>query len=335
MAEKNDVAETHDVLKVVVIGSGPAGWTACIYAARANLKPVCFEGAISEENRLAGTLPLGQLNWTTDVENFPGWPEGVLGPDLMLKMRQQAETHGTTIHTKDVTKLDLSQRPFRMEISDGSVIHSHTVILATGASAQYLGLDSERKFMNEGVSACAVCDGALPRFRDKQIVVVGGGDTAMEEASHLAKFGSKIYVVHRRDQLRASAAMQERVLNNPKVEMVWNHVVDEVLGNDNDGVTGVRVKHVETGDTKELEATGMFLAIGHRPNTKFLDDQLATDENGFIELTSLPQMNTSIEGVYAAGDVADPDYKQAVTAAGMGCKAALDAERWLAEQGLD
>ncbi|MEM6561042.1 MAG: FAD-dependent oxidoreductase, partial [Planctomycetota bacterium] len=290
---------------------------------------------ISEENRLNGTLPLGQLNWTTDVENYPGFPDGVLGPDLMLKMRQQAETHGTTVHTKDVTKIDLSQRPFRMEISDGSTVHAHTVILAPGASAKYLGLDSERKYMNEGVSACAVCDGALPRFRDKPIVVVGGGDTAMEEASHLAKFGSKVYVVHRRDEFRASAVMQQRVLDNPKVEVVWNHVVDEVLGNESDGVTAIRVKHVETNDTRELESTGMFLAIGHRPNTKFLDDQLETDDNGFIKLTNLPHMETSVEGIYAAGDVADPDYKQAVTAAGMGCKAALDAERWLTEQGID
>ena len=323
------------VRKVVVIGSGPAGWTACIYAARANMHPLCLEGSISEENRIAGTLPLGQLNWTTDVENFPGFPSGVLGPDLMLAMRSQAEHHGTEIRTEDVVEIDLSRRPFRMKSSNGDELHAETVILATGASAKYLGLESEQQYMNRGVSACAVCDGALPRFRDKPIVVVGGGDSAMEEATHLAKFGSKVYIVHRRGEFRASKVMQDRVFENPKCEVVWHHNVVEVLGNEADGVTGVRVEHVDTGETRTLDAVGMFLAIGHRPNTKFLGEQLDRDNGGFIALPNLPHMHTSIEGVYAAGDVADPNYKQAITAAGMGCKAALDAERWLIEQGID
>ena len=328
--------DTGDAIeKLTIVGSGPAAFTAAVYAARANLHPVNYEGAISEENRLAGTLPLGQLNWTTDVENFPGFPEGVQGPDLMLKMREQAVRYGTRIVTADVTKLDLSSRPFKLEGSDGKTWKSHTVIVATGASAKYLGLPSEQKYMNKGVSACAVCDGALPRFRDKPLIVVGGGDSAAEEASYLSKFASTVHMLVRRDELRASKVMGQRVRENPKIEIHWNTEVAEVLGGDDSGMTGARVKDTQTGDEREIDAVGLFVAIGHRPNTKFLGGQLATDDAGFLKVVNPPQTYTSVEGVFAAGDVADPHYKQAVTAAGMGCKAALDAERWLAEQGIE
>ena len=324
----------HEVETVTIIGSGPAAWTAAIYAARANMRPLVYEGAISEENRVAGTLPLGQLNWTTEVENFPGFPEGVQGPDLMLKMREQAVRYGTRIVTEDVTDIDLSSRPFALAGSDGKRWKTKTVIVATGASAQYLGLDSERQYMNHGVSACAVCDGALPRFRDQPLAVIGGGDSAAEEATYLAKFASQVNVLVRRDQLRASQVMQKRLRENPKVRMHWNTELQEVLGDEQRGVTGLRVVNNKTRDTATLPAAGLFLAIGHRPNTKFLRGQLETDEVGFIKLTRPQQMYTSVPGVFAAGDVADPIYKQAVTASAMGCKAALDAERWLAEKGI-
>jgi thioredoxin reductase (NADPH) len=320
--------------KILIIGSGPAGWACAIYAARANLNPICYEGAITEANRLAGTLPLGQLNWTTDVENYPGFPEGVLGPDLMLAMRKQAERFGTRILTEDIVDIDLSKGPFLARGSDGKTIQAHTVVIATGASANYLNIPSEQKFKNMGVSACAVCDGALPRFRNQPLVVIGGGDSACEEATYLTKFASKVYVVHRRDTLRASKVMAQRTVENPKIEMVWNSVVDEVLGNDDIGVTGVRVKDVSSSKTRTLEAPGMFVAIGHTPNTRFLKGQLKTDDKGFIVLQDPQRTTTHIEGVFAAGDVADPIYKQAITAAGMGCKAALDAERWLAGKGV-
>lgn len=320
--------------KLIIVGSGPAGWSCAIYAARANLQPVVFEGAISEENRLRGTLPLGQLNLTTEVENYAGFPHGIQGPELMMKMREQAERYGSTIKTLDVVDLDLSKRPFKVTDSDGNVHHAHAVVIATGASANYLGLPSESRFKNHGVSACAVCDGALPRFRNNALVVVGGGDSACEEATYLSKFASTVYLVHRRDTLRASKIMADRTLANPKIKPVWNSVVDEVLGDDQQGVTGVRVKNIQTSDTTTLSATGMFVAIGHTPNTRFLRGQLKTDDKGFIVLKDPARTTTEIEGVFAAGDVADPIYKQAITAAGMGCKAALDAERWLAEKGI-
>src|SRR3954471_2977262 len=318
--------------KLVIIGSGPAGWTAAIYAARANLSPLVYEGGITEENRLRGTLPLGQLNLTTEVENFPGFPKGIMGPELMFAMREQAERVGATIVTEDIVDVDLSKRPFTLKDGNGATIKAASLIIATGASANYIGLDSEERFKNRGVSACAVCDGALPRFRNKPLIVVGGGDSACEEGHYLTKFASAVHLVYRRprDKMRASPIMAERLLNDPKVKPIWNSVVDEVLGDDERGMTGVRVKNVVTGETRTVDATGMFVAIGHTPNTQFLKGQLELDPHGFIQLTDPFRTFTSVEGVFAAGDVADPLYKQAITAAGMGCKAALDAERWLA-----
>ena len=322
--------------KVVIIGSGPAGWTAAIYAGRANLQPLVIEGnPLSEENRLKGTLPLGQLNLTTEVENFPGFPHpGITGPELMFRMRRQAEDYGARIISQDVVSIDLKRRPFRMTDSDGATHEAHSVILATGASANYLGLESESRFKNHGVSACAVCDGALPRFRNKPLVVVGGGDSACEEGHYLTKFASTVHLVYRkgRDKMRASPIMAERLLGDPKVKPIWNSVVEEVLGDDERGMTGARIRNLATGQTHTVDATGMFVAIGHTPNTKFLQGQVQTDPNGFIVLKDPFRTTTSVEGVFAAGDVADPVYKQAITAAGMGCKAALDAERWLAAQ---
>ncbi|MCC6422022.1 MAG: thioredoxin-disulfide reductase [Phycisphaerales bacterium] len=320
--------------KIIIIGSGPAGWTSAIYAARANLRPVVYEGAISEENRLKGTLPLGQLNSTTEVENFPGFPEGVLGPELMVAMREQALRFETRILTEDITSIDLSRRPFVLQDSAGNRVEAHSVVIATGASANYLGLDSEERFKNRGVSACAVCDGALPRFRNQPLVVVGGGDSAAEEGSYLTKFASAVHLVHRRDALRASPIMAKRILDNPKVKPQWNSVVEEVLGDDERGLTGVRLKNIQSGKTETITAAGMFVAIGHTPNTAFLNNQLKLDSKGFIVLSDPSRTATSIEGVFAAGDVADPTYKQAITAAGMGCKAALDAERWLTAKGI-
>jgi thioredoxin reductase (NADPH) len=322
------------VEKVLIIGSGPAGWTAAIYAARANLNPLVYEGALSEENRLRGTLPLGQLNLTTEVENFPGFPKGIMGPELMMNMRQQAEHYGTRIMTEDIESVDLSRRPFVVKDTQGKTIEAHAIIIATGASANYLGLPSEEKYKNHGVSACAVCDGALPRFRNKPLIVVGGGDSAAEEGSYLTKFASKIYLVHRREQLRASKVMADRILANPKVTPLWNSAVEEVLGDSEKGMNAAIVKNLKTGETQTIEAPGMFVAIGHTPNAKFLKGQLETNPQGFITLKDPFRTTTSVEGVFAAGDVADPMYKQAITAAGMGCKAALDAERWLAEKGI-
>jgi thioredoxin reductase (NADPH) len=320
--------------KVIIIGSGPAGWTAAIYAARANLNPIVIEGALTEENRQRGTLPLGQLNLTTEVENFPGFPKGIMGPELMANMRMQAENYGTSVVTQDVVDVDLSSRPFKLTDSEGDKYEADALIIATGASANYIGLESEDRFKNRGVSACAVCDGALPRFRGKPIVVVGGGDSACEEGHYLTKFASEVHLVYRKDRggMRASTIMAQRILADPKVKPEWHSVVDEVLGDDERGMTGVRLKDVRSGETRTVEAAGLFVAIGHTPNTKFLKGQLKTDPKGFLELTDAGRTMTSVEGVFAAGDVADPIYKQAITAASMGCKAALDAERWLAAQ---
>jgi len=328
--------------KLVIIGSGPAGWTCAIYAARANLNPVVYEGAISEDNRLRGTLPLGQLNLTTEVENFPGFPEGIMGPDLMIRMRQQAERFGTRILTEDIESVDVTRRPFVLKDTAGTTVEAHALVIATGASANYLGLDSESKYKNFGVSACAVCDGALPRFRNKPLIVVGGGDSACEEGSYLTKFASVVHLVHRRDTLnRASPIMAKRLLDNPKVKPHWNSAVEEVLGETVEAhggevlsMNGVRVRNLVTNEIKTIEAAGMFVAIGHTPNTKFLGRQVETDSKGFLVLKDPHRTTTSVEGVFAAGDVADPIYRQAITAAGMGCKAALDAERWLAAKGV-
>jgi len=322
------------VEKLVIIGSGPAGWTAAIYASRANLDPVVYEGAISEENRLKGTLPLGQLNLTTEVENFPGFPKGILGPELMMNMRTQAERYGTRIITEDILSVDLKRRPFVIRDGQSASIEAHAIIISTGASANYLGLPSEEKYKNQGVSACAVCDGALPRFRGQPLIVVGGGDSAAEEGHYLTKFASKIFLVHRRDQLRASKVMAERILSHAKVMPLWNSAVHEVVGEEEKGMTGAIIKNLKTGQTQHVAAPGMFVAIGHTPNTKFLQGQLETNAQGFVVLKDPFRTTTSVEGVFAAGDVADPMYKQAITAAGMGCKAALDAERWLAGKGI-
>jgi thioredoxin reductase (NADPH) len=320
--------------RLVIIGSGPAAWTCAIYAARANLQPLVYEGAISEHNRQHGMLPLGQLNLTTEVENFPGFPDGIRGPELMMSMREQSLRFGTRIVTEDVTSIDLGGRPLSIVDSAGETVQAHAVVVATGASANYLGLESEGKFKNHGVSACAVCDGALPRFRNKPLVVVGGGDSAAEEGNYLTKFASKIHLVHRRDSLRASPIMAKRVLENPKVQPEWNSVIEEIIGNSEVGMTGARVRNLVTKEERIIEAPGMFVAIGHTPNTKFLKGQLKTDPMGFVLLADPYRTTTSVEGVFAAGDVADSVYKQAITAAGMGCKAALDAERWLAARGV-
>ena len=346
--------------RVTIIGSGPAGWTAAIYAARANLEPVVYEGAFNEDNRQKGTLPLGQLALTTEVENFPGFPagdmtgyldssiddqkrrymaphekQGVSGPELMELMRQQAINFGTRIVTDDIASIDLSSSPFQIKSLGGEEFESHSVVIATGARANYLGLESEDRFKNMGVSACAVCDGALPRFRNNPLVVVGGGDSAMEEATFLSKYASTVYIVHRRDEFRASKIMADRVLKNEKIQVKWNSVIDEVLGDDENGVTGVRIRSSsDDGQTEKLDVVGYFAAIGHTPNTDFLAGQLDTNDKGYIKLPIPHRTNTTVQGVFAAGDVADDHYKQAITAAGTGCAAALDAERWLADQDL-
>lgn len=321
------------VEKLVIIGSGPAGWTAAIYAARAGLEPLVFEGVAKQTPSLL--LPGGQLMLTTEVENYPGFPEGISGPALMAAMRQQALRFAARVEPADVVACDFSRRPFLLSISDGRSVLAHAVIIATGASANWLGLENEQRLarIGGGVSACAVCDGALPIFRNQELAVVGGGDTAMEEASYLSRFASKVYIIHRRDRLRASQAMQKRVLENPKCQVIWNSVVVDVLGQDR--VEGLRLRNVVSGEESILKVRGLFVAIGHTPNTAFLKDSgLKLDEKGYIVLTDPGRSATNIPGVFAAGDVADPVYRQAVTAAGMGCRAALDAERWLAEQGI-
>lgn len=342
--------------KVVIIGSGPAGWTAAIYAARASLSPLVIEGAVTQENQERGTLPMGQLALTTEVENFPGFPpgdlqaylasavpknrqamlaprepevKGVSGPELVELIRAQAVSFGTRVVSDDVIDVDFSSAPYRLTGATGNVYETQTVIIATGASANYLGLESEARFKNKGVSACAVCDGALPRFRDKAVAVVGGGDSAVEEAEYLAKFASRVHLIHRRDQLRASKIVAQRAFDHPKIEIHWNRVPEEVLGDEQRGVTGLRLKSTIDQTTEELALTGLFLAIGHTPNTGFLHGKVALKENGFIDRPVPFRTNTNIPGVFAAGDVADDYYRQAISAAGSGCMAALDAERYL------
>jgi thioredoxin reductase (NADPH) len=345
--------------RVIIIGSGPAAWAAAIYTSRAALQPLLFEGLSSKENTDIGRPPFGQLFLTTEVENYPGFPagdlsaylqnsvkgslqyllpphsgHGVSGPELMVLMKQQALNFGTRVVGEDVSSVDFSKRPFTLKISDGETVQAQAVIVATGARANYLGLPSERTFLNRGVSACAVCDGALPRFHDQPLVVVGGGDSAMEESDYLSKFASKVYIVHRRDEFRASKIMADRALKNPKIDVKWSTLVDEVLGDDENGVTGVRLRSAkDPHKTEVLKASGYFAAIGHTPNTDFLGGQLTLTDKKYIVWTKPFRTNSSVEGVFAAGDVADDYYRQAITAAGSGCMAALDAERWLAAQG--
>ncbi|HJK91493.1 MAG TPA: thioredoxin-disulfide reductase [Polyangiaceae bacterium LLY-WYZ-15_(1-7)] len=309
--------------KVVIIGSGPAAHTAAIYAARAELEPVLYEGFMA-----AGVAAGGQLTTTTDVENFPGFPEGVMGPDLMDRMRKQSERFGTKIITETVNSVDLSSRPFKFE-ADGSSGEAETLIIATGATAKrlYVPGTNDGELWMRGISACAVCDGALPIFRDKPLAVIGGGDSAMEEAMFLTKYGAKVYLVHRRDEFRASKIMQHRALENPKIEVVWSHELVEAKGDDLLG--SIVVKSTKDDSTKELEVAGLFFAIGHIPNTEFLNGQLETDEDGYV-VTKPGTTETSVKGVFACGDVQDKRWRQAITAAGTGCMAALQAEQLLA-----
>ncbi len=304
-----------DVRDVVIIGSGPAGYTAAIYTARANLRPLVFEGAVS-----AG----GALMTTTEVENFPGFPEGIQGPELMEGIRRQAERFGAELIADDVTEVDLRADPKIITVSDKTYL-ARTVIIATGSSYRMLGLADEARLLGHGVSACATCDGFF--FRDQDIIVVGGGDSALEEATFLTRFGRSVTIIHRRDRLRASAIMQERALTNPKIRFRWNAVVEAILGDDT--VTGVTVRDTVTGETDDIPATGLFVAIGHEPRSELVRGQLKLDEAGYI-VVDHPLTTTNLSGVFACGDVVDHIYRQAVTAAGTGCAAALDAERWLA-----
>jgi thioredoxin reductase (NADPH) len=313
------------VENVVIIGSGPAGFTAAIYAARANLKPFMFEGF------QAGGLPGGQLMTTTEVENFPGFPAGITGPELMQKMRDQAIRWGTEAVTEDVTEVDLSQRPFVVRSSEREV-RAHSIIIATGATAKRLCLPSENQFWSRGISACAICDGATPIFRNAELAVIGGGDSAAEEAVYLTKYGSHVHLLVRRDEMRASKAMQDRVLRNPKITVHWNTETVDVFGDD-DGMKGVHIRNRQTGEEHELSVRGLFYAIGHTPNTSLFQGQLDLDDVGYI-LTKPDSVETSVEGVYAAGDVQDHEFRQAITAAGTGCMAAMLAERWLSANGL-
>ena len=337
---------------VVIIGSGPAGWTAAIYAARANLEPLVFAGRPKQVPSLV--LPGGQLMLTTDVENYPGIGEGVTGPQMMAAFEQQGMRFVTRIQTDDgqhpdvsspddghsykyhdCKGVDLSSRPFKVADEDDTIVETHALIVATGSTANWLGLENEQRLARSGggVSACAVCDGALPAFRNKELAVVGGGDSAVEEATYLSKFASKVYMIHRRDQLRASKIMAKRAMDNPKIEILWNQIVIDVLGDER--IIGVQLKDTKTSKERELPLSGLFMALGHTPATGFLDGQLELDAKGYIKLADPYRTTTSVEGVFAAGDVVDSVYRQAVTAAGMGCKAALDAERWLAEQGIE
>lgn len=310
--------------RIVIIGSGPAAYTAAIYAARANLKPLVFEGFFSGPSG-------GQLMTTTEVENYPGFPEGITGPDLMQQFRKQAERFGTDFLTEDVTSVKLGNRPFEVNGSETSV-ETEALVIATGATANRLNVPGagDGEYWQKGVTACAVCDGAAPIFRNKDLYVFGGGDTAVEEAVFLTKFGKKVYLVHRRDQLRASKIMSERAVSHPKIEVIWNHVLSRVEGND--VVSSVVLQDVMTKEESKRDAGGVFFAIGHTPNTAFLHGQVQLHPNGYIKVRPGTSY-TSVEGVFAAGDVQDHVYRQAVTAAGSGCMAALDAERWLSEKG--
>ena len=304
--------------RCLIIGSGPAGYTAGIYTGRADLKPLLYEGE----------QPGGQLTITTEIENFPGYPDGTAGTAMMDDLRRQAQRFGCDIRTGYIVKADLSQRPFRFTDDHGVEIEAETAIVATGASARWLGIESEKQFYGAGVSACATCDGYF--YRNQVVAVVGGGDTACEEANYLAGLCSKVYLVHRRDELRASKAMQHRVLNNPKIEMCWNSRISRILGTDLDGVTGIELEDTQTGAKNEKELTGVFIAIGHKPNTDFLNGQVELDAQGYIKVQN-PSAATNIPGLFAAGDVCDPNYRQAIVAAGKGCVAAMDVERFLQE----
>ena len=301
--------------KVIVIGSGPAGLTAAVYAARANLEPLVFEGS----------QPGGQLTITTDVENFPGFPDGIMGPELMDHMRKQAVRFGAKCDYKTVTKTDFSESPFKVWVKDEEYA-ADTIIISTGASARLLGLDSEKELMGYGVSACATCDGFF--FKEKEVMVVGGGDSAAEEAIFLTKFASKVTIVHRRDELRASKIMRERVLNNDNIEIMWNSAVEDIHGTKETGVTGIKVKDTLSGEMRDVNCDGIFMAIGHVPNTGIFKGQIDLDEKGYIS-TQPDTTNTNVSGVFACGDVQDQVYRQAITAAGTGCMSAIDAERWL------
>ena len=308
-----------EVHNVIIIGSGPAGHTAALYTSRANLKPLILEGH----------EPGGQLTTTTDVENFPGFPEGIQGPDLMANMKKQAARFGSEYISKSVTKVDFSQKPFHLKCEDGTEYKAHSVIISTGASAKYLGLPNEKELIGKGVSACATCDGFF--YRNKVVHVVGGGDTAMEEANFLTKFASKVTILHRRDALRASKPMQERSFNNPKIEILYNTEVNEILF-DEQGVKGIKVVNNQTNEETIRDTDGFFLGIGHTPNTSFLNGQVKLDDHGFIDNSKLPF--TNIPGVFACGDVTDSVYQQAITAAGTGCMAAMSAEKYLEDEDL-
>jgi thioredoxin reductase (NADPH) len=305
--------------KIIILGSGAAGLTAALYSSRANLEPLVIEGS----------QPGGQLTITTDVENYPGFPDGVMGPDMMDLFRKQAERFGARCIFGQASTVDLSRRPFRIDLESESY-EADALIVATGASAKLLGLESEKLLMGHGVSACATCDGFF--FKDKELLVVGGGDTAVEEAVFLTKFATKVHLVHRRDQLRASKIMADRAARNPKVEFIWNTVVEEILGNpERGGVTGAKLRNVNTGEVTDFKCDGVFIAIGHQPNTSLFQGQLELDANGYV-VTKPKSTYTSVDGVFACGDVQDSTYRQAVTAAGTGCMAAIDAERWLEAQ---